>query len=147
MPIPTKASAFTAELSACLQLINPANGYLTDLAQVYTPENRVPDGAAMPYALIRPVADARTGQATYEATRLRTYEIELVFSKVEGEQALCSAHVDVLRALGFGQDLPARKFPGLLDEPDEVEFRWGQKGETTNSITITLGVTYVERYN
>lgn len=147
MPNPTKASTLTPALSERLQLIKPVNGYLTDLVGVYTPTDRVPDEAPKPYALIRPVADARTSQAAYEATRVRTYELELVFSKAVGEQALCDAHVDVLRALGFGQDQPARQFPGLVDEPDEAEFRWAQKGETTHSITITLGVGYAEKYN
>lgn len=147
MPPPPKAAAVSAQLRECLALIKTGNGYLTELAKAYAPNDRVPDTAPKPYALIRPSLDGRTGLAGYEATRLRTYEIEVIFAKSADEAELSAVHVDVLRALGIGQDLPERKLPGLLEEQDEASFRWAQAGETTHSITITIGVTYVERYN
>ena len=71
-----------------------------------------------------------------------------VFKKTAAEQDLANFHVDVLRAFGIGQDLPERTFPGLLDEEgDEAEYRWAVKGETTHSITIRLGIQYVQTYN
>ncbi|MCY1562934.1 hypothetical protein D9M68_1003980 [compost metagenome] len=70
-----------------------------------------------------------------------------MFSKSAEAAELDAVHVDVLRALGIGQDLDERKFPGLVEEEDEATWRWAQKGETTHSITITVGVLYVENYN
>ncbi|MCY1360868.1 hypothetical protein D9M69_475140 [compost metagenome] len=142
-----KASAVTTALRERLEQIQPDNGYLTALARVYGPRDDVRDKAPMPYALVRPANDTRTGSAVYQATRVRLFEIEVVFSKASEESALDAIHVDVLRALGFGQDQPERKFPGLIEDEDEAVWRWAQKGETTHSITITLGVAYVENYN
>ena len=86
--------------------------------------------------------------AGQQGLRVREYEIEGVFSVTATEQDLANFHVGVLRAFGIGQDLPERKFPGLLDEEgDEAEYRWAVKGETTQSITIRLGIQYVQTYN
>lgn len=147
MSKPSKASAVTAVLCERLQQIQPVNGYCTALQRVFEPQDSVPDKAPTPYALVRVARDGRSGSASYQALRLRQFEVELVFSKAAPPSALDDAHVDVLRALGFGQDLPERKFPGLLEEEDEAEFRWARQGETTHSVTITLGVNYVETYN
>lgn len=147
MPLPIKASAVTTALRERLDQIQPANGYFTALARVYAPDESVPDKAPMPYALIRPAADSRTGLACRQATRVRQFEVEVVFSKAASADDLDAVHVDVLRALGIGQDLYERKFPGLVEDEDEATWRWAQKGETTHSITITFGVLYVENYN
>jgi hypothetical protein len=147
MPLPAKASTVTTELRTRLEQIKPANGYAIDLQRVYGPTESVADTATKPYALVRPAADNRTGLAAGQATRVRQFEIEVVFSKAAEEAALDAVHVDVLRALGIGQDLHERIFPGLIEEEDEATWRWAQKGETTHSITITLGVFYVETYN
>lgn len=147
MPPPSKASAVTAALRERLGEISQANGYYTDLRAVYGPTDRVRDKAPLPYVLVRPAGDSRTGLAVTQATRLRTIEVEVVFPASADEQALCDVHVDVLRALGIGRDLPERQFPGLLDEQDEAQFDWASQGGTNHRITITLGVTYVESYN
>lgn len=147
MPLYTKASAVTAALRERLELIQPGNGYLTSLANVYTPADKVPDDGPYPYALIRPLTDTGTGQAAQQATRLRQFEVEVVFSKTAGEDQLSAVHVDVLRTLGFGRDLTEREFPGELAGEDEATFRWASGGEKTHSITIGLGVQYVETYN
>ena len=147
MSKPAKGGALSADLSACLDQIKPSNGYNTDVAKVYGPTDRVAQNAGMPYILVRPAADSRTGLANGEASRVKSYEIEGVFSKAATEAELCNLHVDVLRALGIGQDLFERKFPGLVEDVDEASYRWAQGGETTHSITILIGVNYVERYN
>ncbi|MDT4824470.1 hypothetical protein FQZ97_577190 [compost metagenome] len=147
MPPPIKASAVTASLCERLDQIQPINGYFTALARVYGPDQSVPDKAPLPYALVRPMSDSRTGLACRQATRVRQFEVEVVFSKSAEAAELDAVHVDVLRALGIGQDLDERKFPGLVEEEDEATWRWAQKGETTHSITITVGVLYVENYN
>lgn len=147
MPPIIKASAITTALRERLDQIQPSNGYFTALARVYGPDESVPDKAPLPYALTRPAADSRTGLACRQATRVRQFEVEVVFSKAASAADLDAVHVDVLRALGIGQDLDERKFPGLVEDEDEATWRWAQKGETTHSITITFGVLYVENYN
>lgn len=147
MPLPIKASEVTTSLRERLEQIQPANGYFTALVKVYDPDETVLDKAPTPYALVRPASDARTGFANRQALRVRQFEVEVVFSKAAAASELDAVHVDVLRALGIGQDLDERKFPGLVEDEDEATWRWAQKGDTTHSITITLGVQYVETYN
>lgn len=142
------AGQVTAAAKAALEQVNPSNGYLTDLKCVYGPTEVVRDGAPTPYATVQPATDRQASRAGRQALRLREYEIEVVFSKTATEQDMAGAHVDVLRAFGIGQDLPERQFPGLLNEEgDETEYRWAVKGETTQSITIRLGIEYVQTYN
>jgi hypothetical protein len=141
------ASGISIALKACLAEIKPVNGFTTDLQQVYGPTERVRDKAPMPFALVRSVSDVRTGAVSWQATRQRTFEIEVVFSRAATEADLDAVHVDILRALGFGQDLYERKFPGLIEDEDSAELRFASEGETTHSITITIGVNYVENYN
>lgn len=143
----SKASEISKGLRERLEKITPANGYATQLQRVYGPTDKPRDKAPMPLALIRPQADTKTSGAGFQATRVRTYEIEVQFAKSADESELSNAHVDILRALGFGQDQPERKFPGLLEDEDQAEFRFATEGETTHSITLTIGVLYVESYN
>lgn len=148
MPPVPKATRVGASLRACLEGIKQQNGYTTELAAVYGPKDRVRDKPAMPYALVRAVADSRTGLALQQATRLRSFEIEIYFSRAvdDPEAALDAVHVDVLRALGFGHDFD-RRFAGLVEEEDEAVFHYAEEKETTHSITISIGVLYVESYN
>jgi hypothetical protein len=147
MPLHTKASAVTAALRDRLEQIHPNNGYITELARVYGPTDKVPDAGPFPYALVRPGVDGSTSWAGIQATRVRQFELEVVFSKAAEEDQLSAVHVDVLRALGVGLDQPERKFPGLVEDEEQASFRWASGGEKTHSITITLGVLYVETYN
>lgn len=147
MPLPIKASEVTTSLRERLEQIQPANGYFTALVKVYDPDETVLDKAPTPYALVRPATDTRASFANRQALRVRQFEVEVVFSKAAAASELDAVHVDVLRALGIGQDLEERKFPGLIEDEDEATWRWAQKGETTHSITITIGVHYVETYN
>lgn len=146
MPKP-KATQVGEALRACLEEIRPDNGYFTAVAAVYGPLQRVPDKAPTPYIIARPVNDVRTSTADVQATRARTFELECVFSKASEEADIDGMQTDVLRALGFGQDQPQRKFPGLIDDQDEAEFDYASSGATTHSITLTIGVIYVETYN
>lgn len=148
MPLPIKATQVSIDLRARLDEIKQSNGYYTDLKRVYGPTEKVQDAAPKPYALVRPGPDARTSTAGVQATRLRSFDIEVVFANsdtVEGE--MDAVHVDILRALGLGQDQPERKFPGLLDDEDEATPAYASNGTKTHSITITIGVTYVATYN
>ncbi|WP_314407349.1 hypothetical protein [Pseudomonas kuykendallii] len=143
----TKATQVTAALCERLAEISRGNGYLTDLQRVYDPFERVQDKAPLPYALVRYPLDSRTSNASYQATRVRTFEIECVFGKSAEPGALDDLHVDLLRCLGFGQDQPERVFPGLIEDQDEAEFVPASEGKNTHSLILTIGVTYVETYN
>lgn len=143
----TKASQVTRDLRARLGEIRPVNGYLTDLRAVYGPTDRVPDKAIGPYALVRVANDARTGTAVRQATRLRTFEVEVVFPRSAEEHELDDVHVDILRALGFGEDQPERKFPGLVEDIDEAVPQFAEAGRSFHTLTATIGVIYVETYN
>lgn len=143
-----KATQVGKDLRARLEEIKPINGYFTDLKGVYPATETPKDSAPKPYALVRSGTDSRTSTAGYQATRLRAFEIEVVFPKSDSAEAEMDAvHIDILRALGFGQDRPERKFPGLIDDEDEATPTYASNGTKTHSITITIGVTYVATYN
>lgn len=143
-----KATQVGIALRARLEEIKPINGYFTDLKGVYPATETPKDTAPKPYALVRPGTDVRVSTAVFQATRSRTFEIEVVFPKSETAEAdMDAVHVDILRALGFGQDQPERKFPGLVDDEDEATPTFASNGTKTHSITITIGVTYVATYN
>ncbi len=145
-PLP-KATLVGRSLRACLETIKQQNGYLTELLAVYGPKDKVREKQPLPYALVRAVADSRAGIALQQATRTRTFDIEVFFSRGtdDPEAALDAVYVDVLRALGFGRD--ERMFAGLIEEEDEAVFRYADEKESTHSITISIGVLYVESYN
>lgn len=142
-----KGAEVTKELRYQLEQIKPANGYHTDLKGVYGPTDKPSDKPPLPYALVRWASDVRTDLALSQALRARSFEIEVFFSKACTEQDMDAVHVDILRCLGIGQELPERKFPGLLEGEDEAIPRWASNGETTHSITITVGVQYAQTYN
>lgn len=141
-------AAVTAAAKERLELIKPAAGFYTDVQAVFAAPKVATDKTPKPFVLLIGGADRRLDLAGRQGLRVREYEIEGVFSVTATEQDLANFHVDVLHAFGIGQDLPERKFPGLLDEEgDEAEYRWAVKGETTQSITIRLGIQYVQTYN
>lgn len=146
-PVP-KATLVGRSLRACLENIRQQNGYFTELKAVYGPRDRVPEKPPLPYALVRAASDSRTSIAGQQATRVRTFEVEVVFPRHadDPEAALDAAQIDVLRALGIGQDLD-RQFSGLVEEEDEAVFRYAEEKESTHSITIHVGVLYVATYN
>lgn len=143
----TKASQVTQDLRERLGEIHPNNGYLTAIKRVFGPTERVPDTEPKPYLVVRPANDSRTGKAKNQAGRVRLFEIEAVFGKGSTEEDLDAIHVDVLRALGFGQEDEDRKFKGLIEDEDEAVQEFASDGRTTHSTTITIGVFYVETYN
>lgn len=147
MPPKPKSSALSQQLRACLEQIKPSAGYYSAIQRVYGPSDRVPDKAPLPYLLFRPDGDTRTSTAGYQATRVRTFVIEAVFPKSAPDEALDEIHIDLLRALGFGEYLPERKFPGLLDDEDGAQFEFASQGAATNTLSLRIGVTYVETYN
>ena len=141
-------AAVTAAARDRLERINPDAGFYTDVKAVFVAPEIAKDSAPLMHTLLRGGLDRLISRAGNQAIRLREYDVEGVFRKTATEQDLANFHVDVLRAFGIGQDLPERKFPGLLDEEgDEAEYRWAVKGETTQSITIRLGIQYVQTYN
>ncbi|WP_430317522.1 hypothetical protein [Pseudomonas nitroreducens] len=142
-----KASQVGKDLRERLSEITPNNGYLTEVKRVYGPTDRVKDTDPKPYLLVRPSSDSRTGAAKIQASRVRLFEIEAVFGKSAHEDELDAIHVDVLRALGFGRESDEGRFPGLIEDEDEAVPQYAVEGRDNHSITITIGVGYVETYN
>lgn len=141
-------AAVTAAARERLERIKPTAGFFTDVQAVFVAPEVAKDNTPFMHVLLRGGSDRLIGWARPQAIRVREYEIEGVFKKTATERDMANFHVDVLRAFGIGQELPERKFPGLLDEEgDEAEYRWAVKGETTQSITIRLGIQYVQTYN
>lgn len=142
----TKAKMITAQLVDCLQGIMPSNGYITAFKNVYPHTGTVPDRAAFPCALVRVVADNCTGMASTQATRERLFEIEVVFKRGATQDELDAAHVDILRALGFGKHEYDREMKGLLTDQQEATFEFASQGNNFTSVTITVAFVYVENY-
>ncbi|MDH4873018.1 hypothetical protein [Pseudomonas sp. BN515] len=143
----SNASKVTRQLRERLECIRPDNGYSIELKAIYFRHEKVPENPPKPYAMVRVVSDRRTSTAGFEATRLRTLAIEIVFAGRTDDDEVDRAGVDVLRALGFGRVDLEDKLPGLVDDEDEAEFTYPDGGLTTRSIITSIGVTYVENYN
>ncbi|MDY0186182.1 MAG: hypothetical protein RBR43_09930, partial [Desulfuromonadaceae bacterium] len=111
-----KAKAITGQLISCLENINPRNGYITDLKNIYPNADTAPDKPALPCALVRVAADNCTGMVGTQATRERVFEIEVVFKRGASQDDLDAVHVDILRSLGFGKHEYEREMKGLLAE-------------------------------
>lgn len=142
----TKATELDAALRARLAAIAQDNGYLTNVAQVYGPLDKVRDKAETPYIQYRPVRDARADTAGRQQLRRREYAIEVTFSKGDNESVLDNAHVDVLRCLGFNECDVDKRFPGLDDGDDEAEMQYPVEGVTTMRVIISIAVLYSETY-
>lgn len=142
----TKAKLITSQLVSCLERIKPNNGYITDLKNVYPNASIVPDKAGFPCALVRVVTDNCTGMASTQATRERTFEIEIVFKRGASQDDLDAVHVDALRALGFGKYEYEREMKGLLMDQQEAVFEFATQGANYTTATITVAFVYVENY-
>lgn len=140
------ATVVTDQLMSCLQRITLANGYSTDLKGVFRGTDKVKDTQPKPYILARVLTDVRTGRAVRQATRVRTFALEAVFSHTADDEQLDQAHRDILRCVGFGEDDFDNRFPGLLDEMDEATYDYPAEGSKTRAVIVQLGVTYVENY-
>lgn len=106
----------------------------------------MPSGAKRPYLLQRIEHDRRQTRASVQATRIRTFALEVVFSHLASDDELNAVHEDILRALGIGQDPFERSFPGMSEEEDEAEYTYPTEGSTNRSITVLVPVTYVATY-
>ncbi|MGA4634521.1 hypothetical protein ACPA5B_11635 [Pseudomonas solani] len=144
----SKASELDQKLRDCLERITPSNGFGTEFRKVFEEDDPIPDKQAMPYLVARVDTDRRTSNAITQATRVRTYQIEAVFSHRTPRAELNAAGVDVLRAMGIGRFDAEHRVPGLIEDEDQMVFvNPAGKGITTRSLFITVGVTYVEDYN
>lgn len=141
-----RASQVTDDLEKALEQIVPANGYGTEIKAVFRAAGKVKDAQPKPYILLRVATDTRTGGAVQQASRLRTFELQVVFSHAAEDEELDQAHRDILRCVGFGEVDFDRRLPGLFDEPDEATYEYPAEGSKTRSVTVQLGVTYVENY-
>lgn len=141
-----KAKLITSQLISCLGGISPRNGYITEIENIYPDAAVAPDRAALPCALVRVAADSCTGMASTQATRERTFEIEVVFKRGATQDDLDAAHVDVLRSLGFGRHEYERDMKGLITDQQEAVFDFASQGNNFTTVTITVAFIYVENY-
>lgn len=142
----TKAKAITAQLVNCLEQVTPSNGYATHIKNIYTNTSTAPDRAEMPCALVRVESDICTEMVGTQATRERTFNIEIVFKRGASQDDLDDAHFDVLRSFGFGKYAYEREIKGLATGEQEAAFEFAAQGSNFTTVTITVPVTYVEDY-
>lgn len=142
-----RGSEITDALVRQLESVKSANGYATDLRGVYTHAEVVPDGAQLPCALVNiENPDVITGRASTQATRERTYSIQVVFRRGATETELNAANNDVLRCLGFGKHEYEREMQGLITEEQETSYEFAAKGSNYTTVTILVTFVYVETY-
>lgn len=144
----SKASEITRQVKERLEQIGTDRGYSMDVKAVFTGSDNGKEKQAPPYLVLRVLQDRRTSTAGTQATRLRTYQIEVVFNSSAEDSLLDDAGVDILRALGFGQDDWDERLPGLVDDEDTMEYTYrAAQGVATRSLFVAVGVTYAETYN
>lgn len=142
-----RASELTGALVRQLESVNSVNGYVTDLCGVHVHTEAVPDGAQLPCALVNiDSPDIITGRASVQATRERTYSIQIVFNRRATEAELNAANNDVLRCLGFGRHEYDREMKGLITESQETSYDFAGNGSSYTSVTISVTFVYVETY-
>lgn len=142
----SRIAEVTAQIVSALESITPANGYATDIKGVYPDAEIAPDRAALPCALLTVDSDTVTEMVGVQASRERTYNIEVVFKRGATQTDLDTAHVDVLRALGFGKYPFERAVNGIITDQQSAEFEFASDGNNYTSATISVTVMYVENY-
>lgn len=142
----SKASEITAQLIAQLELIKTANGFNTDVKKVYPFADIVPDGAALPCILVSIDSDTMEESVGVQAKRMREFDIQVVFKRGATQSDLDDAHIDVLRALGFGKYPHERVLKGLVTDQQEAVFDMASQGSNFTSVTVSVSCAYVENY-
>ncbi|PKM30230.1 MAG: hypothetical protein CVV07_07380 [Gammaproteobacteria bacterium HGW-Gammaproteobacteria-11] len=141
-----RSSAVDQALEDRLKTIVPGNGFITDLRGVFGPLDSPKDNQPTPYCQWSVVNDSRTGRAGKQCTRMRSYQIEVFFSKAAAHGALSDAHVDLIRCFGFDQLDVDRQFPGLVGDEEEATPVYPAQGVHTMRLLFNFSVTYVETY-
>jgi len=142
----TRATDLTDGVERALGEISPAAGYQTEISAVYGVAEVKPDKAALPCVVVRINSDEGAQRVGQTVKRMVEYEIEAVFSRSAALQELQRCHHDILKALGYGQDLPARPLkPGWVGE-ESAQFDLAPDGGTHRSVTVTVSLDYIEKY-
>lgn len=142
----TKATELTDAVELVLGEIAPAAGYHTDIKAVYGVAEVKPDKAALPCLLVRVNDDSGVERVGIQVKRVVEYEIQGVFSRTATLQEMQLCHHDILKALGYGQNLPGRPLkPGWVGE-ESAEFDLAPEGGTQRSVTARITLEYVEKY-
>lgn len=142
----SKGSELTDSLVECLERISTGNGYATDIQGGYVHAEAVPDGAQLPCVLINIESDTATGSAGVQATRERTYSIQVAFKRGATEKELNAAAVDVMRAIGFGKHEYEREIKGLVTDEQETTYDFATNGSSYTTVTMLVTFVYVETY-
>lgn len=142
----TRAADLTDALEQCLQQINPAAGFATDIKGVYGFGKVKPDNAPTPCLLVRIGEDTTDGNIGKVCKRLVQYQIEAVFPRTASLQDLQRCHHDVLSALGFGDLLPSRALSAGEVAEESAEFDPDGGGATTRRLVSSITIRYIEKY-
>lgn len=142
----SRSSEVTQQLVAAIETIKPSAGYTTDIKNVYPDAVTVPDRAGFPCALVSVESDTCVEMVGVQASRERVYNIDIVFKRGASQSDLDAAHIDVLRALGFGKYPYERAINGIMTDQQSAGFDFGADGNNYATVSISITVMYVENY-
>lgn len=142
----TRGTELTAAVGVCLAEIAVANGYHTDIAQVYPGASGKPDKAPLPCILWRLNTDVLQERTGGTSKRVAAYQIEAYFSRTASDEEVQLCHHDILKAFGFDQAVPRKKLgPGVVQE-EQATYQPAQEGSTYKGLVCEIAVQYVEKY-
>ena len=142
----TRATDLSDALEQCLQQINPATGFATDIKGVYGFGKTKPDNAPLPCILVRIGEDSADGNVGKVCKRLVQFQLEGVFSRTASLQDLQRCHHDMLSAIGYGDLLPTRALSAGEVAEESAEFDPDGGGSTTRRLVSSITIRYIEKY-
>jgi hypothetical protein len=141
----TRATDLTDSIETALAEIAPGD-FSTNIRAIYGVGAVKPDAAPLPCLLVRIESDESLERVGVKVKRSAQYHIEGVFPRTATLQELQLCHHDILKALGYGQNLPGRPLkPGWAGE-DSAQFDLGGDGSTHRTVTAMISIDYIETY-
>lgn len=142
----SRAAELSGTIEVCLGEISPSAGYHTEVRGVYGVGKVKPDKAGLPCIVVHLAEDEGSDRVGPTVKRVATYQIEAVFPRTATLQDMQLAHHDILRSLGYGQNLPDRPLkPGWIGE-EAAEFDLAEDGGGHRRAIATISIQYVEQY-
>lgn len=141
----TKATDLSDAIETNLAMITPANGYATAITAVYGFGLAKKDTAPLPCLLVRVGEDTAEQPVGNTCKRHAQYEIEGIFPRSASLQDLQRCHHDILRALGYGSQLPARALRAGTIVEEVAEFDPEPESDKRRLVS-TITIRYVETY-
>lgn len=146
----SQAALLSVAIYERLKNITTANGYHTNITQVYGVQQNKPDSAKPPYILMRIGEDRLTKRLGDKSQRAASYAIEGVLGRIATLGDLQKLHHDILKALCFGAVplINQQRSEWLGEESAEFDppESSGAPGSTVHSVVCTLEINYIENY-